>query len=74
MGFKAPTIELLDFENESIVLNDFFKETIKFDCKRETLNLDKNERLNLHFIRRYDKKIHSLNLCANNWLVQKKCF
>lgn len=72
MDSKVPTIELRDINNKSIVLNDYFKETIKFDRHREKLKLNDDEELNLDYIRRYDKKVHLLNLCANNRLVQKK--
>lgn len=72
---KIPLIRI--FENgekdKAIIINDFFKNTIKQDMSENTINIKGSETpFTLHYIRNYSSKSHSMHLCANNREVGKK--
>lgn len=60
-------------EKKALVLNDLFKDYIKFDRDAKPLNLKNlSTDLKLNYVRNYSTRSHAMHLCANNREVGKK--
>jgi len=56
-----------------IFLNDMYRTVIQFDKKSEPIKIGKIDfDFNLHYLRNYSNKSHSIHLCANKREVGKK--
>lgn len=72
---EAPEIRLFNEKepNQSIFINDLFKQFVKFDKKSKDLKINGIESpFSLDYLRNYDNKSHSFHLCANKREVGNK--
>jgi hypothetical protein len=70
-----PLIRIYDEDDthHSLLLNDIYKDIIKFDKKSNPMHINGIESdFNLFYLRNYSNEAHSFHLCANNREVGRK--